>query len=479
MKKMKNYGVEKRGVLRSTVCAVLILLMIILPSSIKADGPTLVQVSPASSTVSAGQTFTISIACTPGQSIKSYELDLSFNPTLLHANSVTEGTIFTGYTTFFNAGTINNTAGTILDIYGLIVGTGGVTNPGTLVSLSFTAQAASGTTTIGLFDVGITNESAYVPITVTNGTVTLREFTLTVTLDGSGSVTKNPNYATYPYGTVVQLTAVPTTGWVFTSWSGNLSGSTNPASITMTGNKSVTAHFTANQYTLTITTTGSGTVTKNPNQVTYNYGQVVTVTAVPSAGWAFESWTGDLTGSQNPTTITMNGNKAVVAHFEDALLPQILNIARTTSDPLDTSPTYGWVNISCTVTDNVGVSQVVLRIHTPAGSWNNVSMTAGSAGKYYYRTTTAFSMAGNYSYSIRAIDTNNNINTSSTILFSMPPNWDINNDGTCGIFDFVLISNHYGQSGTNGWIREDADNNGLIQVLDLVYVSNHYGETWW
>ncbi len=453
--------------------------MIIVPPPLQADSPTLVQVNPATKTVSAGQTFSISISCTPGQTIKSFELKLSFNPSLLHANSVTEGTIFTGYTTFFNAGTINNTAGTIVDVYDLIVGAGGVTTPGSLVSLSFTAQAASGTTTIGLYDVGITNDTAYVPITVTNGTVTLREFTLTITLDGSGSVTKNPNQATYAYGTVVTLTAVANTGWVFSSWTGNLSGSTNPTTITMNGNKSVTAHFTANQYTLTITTTGSGSVTKNPNQSTYTYGQVVTVTAVPASGWAFSSWTGDLSGSTNPTTITMNGNKAVVAHFVDSMSPQMSNIARTTSNPLDTNPSYGWVNVSCTITDNVAVSQVIVRIHNPSGSWNNVSMTSRTSGKYYYRSTTAFSTAGNYSYTIWTKDTSNNTNTSSAILFSMAPNWDINLDGDCLIFDLVLISNKYGQTGANGWIREDVDNNGEIQVLDLVNVSTHYAETWW
>jgi uncharacterized repeat protein (TIGR02543 family) len=479
MAEMKNRRIQKRGLLLSIFCIMLLLLMIIVPSPLSADGPTLVQVNPASKTVSAGQTFTISISCTPGQTIKSYELKLSFNPTLLHANSVSEGTIFTGYTTFFNAGTINNTAGTIINVYGLIVGAGGVTNPGTLISLSFTAQAASGTTAIGLFDVGITNDTAYVPITVTNGTVILREFTLTISLDGSGTVTKNPNQATYPYGTVVQLTAVANTGWVFSSWTGNLSGSTNPASITMNGNKSVTAHFTANQYTLTITTDGSGSVTKNPNQATYTYGAVVTLTAVPSTGWAFSSWTGDLSGSTNPTTITMNGNRAVTAHFLDAMAPQMSNIARTTSNPLDTSPSYGWVNVSCTVTDNVAVSQVVLRIHNPSGTWNNVSMVTRTAGKYYYRSTTAFSNAGNYTYTIWTKDTSNNTNTSSTILFSMSPNWDINLDGDCLIIDLVLISNQYGQTGANGWIREDADNNGEVQVLDLVSVSNHYAETWW
>ena len=479
MVKMTTREVEKKESIIAVFCCILLILLIFSPVSVTADNPTLVYVNPATRTVSAGQTFSISISCTPGQTIKSYELKLSFNPALLHANSVSEGTIFTGYTTFFNDGTINNVAGTITDIYGLIVGAGGVSSPGTLVNISFTAQAASGTTSIGLYDVGVTNNTAYVPITVTNGTVILREFTLTITLDGSGSVTKNPNQATYPYGTVVTLTATPSTGWVFSSWTGDLSGNTNPTTLTMTANKSVVAHFTANQYTLTITTTGSGTVTKNPNQATYAYGTVVTLTAIPSSGWMFNSWSGDLTGSQNPKTITMNGNKAVSAHFTDSMAPLMSGITRTNSSPLDTSPSYGWVNVSCTITDNVGVTQVVLRIHTPSGSWNNVSMTAGSSNKYYCRSTTAFSTAGNYTYTIWAKDAADNSNTSNSIVFSMPPNWDINLDGDCLIFDLVLISNRYGQTGANGWIREDVDNNGDIQVLDLVAVSNHYAETWW
>jgi hypothetical protein len=43
----------------------------------------------------------------------------------------------------------------------------------------------------------------------------------------------------------------------------------------------------------------------------------------------------------------------------------------------------------------------------------------------------------------------------------------------------VLISNHYGQSGSNGWIREDANNNGAIQVMALVLVSNNFGASWY
>ena len=47
----------------------------------------------------------------------------------------------------------------------------------------------------------------------------------------------------YTDGTVVQLTAVPNTGYVFTGWSGDAGGTSNPVSVTMDGNKSVTANM--------------------------------------------------------------------------------------------------------------------------------------------------------------------------------------------------------------------------------------------
>ena len=163
----------------------------------------------------------------------------------------------------------------------------------------------------------------------------------------------------------------------------------------------------------------------------------------------------------------------------DSLPPQISGIIRTTSTPLDANSSYGWVNVSCTVTDNIAVFQVVLRIHTPGGAWNNVSMVPGAAGTYYYRSTTAFSAVGNYSYSLRAFDTSNNAVISSTVLFSMPPNWDVVTDGSVTVLDLVFISNQYDDSGGAGWIREDVDNTGDIEVLDLVLVSIHFGEEWW
>jgi hypothetical protein len=103
--------------------------------------------------------------------MKAFEMKLSYNPSLIRAVSVTEGDIFTGYTTFFNSGEIDNTAGHIINIYDLIVGQGNVTGAGSLVTINFTARSTSGTSSLTLYDVRLTNETDYLPITVTSGNV--------------------------------------------------------------------------------------------------------------------------------------------------------------------------------------------------------------------------------------------------------------------------------------------------------------------
>jgi uncharacterized repeat protein (TIGR02543 family) len=152
-------------------------------------------------------------------------------------------------------------------------------------------------------------------------------YTLTVNINpqGAGSVSLNPGGGNYPPGSQVTLTATPNPGYTFSSWSGDASGSTNPTTITMNGNKSVTANFTVippcsytlsvNIIPLTYAPPAPGTVTINPQKNTYCAGDQVTLKATPNSGWTFSSWSGGASGSANPTTITMNGNKSVTANF--------------------------------------------------------------------------------------------------------------------------------------------------------------------
>ncbi len=83
-----------------------------------------------------------------------------------------------------------------------------------------------------------------VELTGATGTYVPPEYSLTINTVGNGTVVKNPDQGTYQSGTNVELTATPNSGWVFSGWSGDASGSTNPLSVTMDGNKTVTATFT-------------------------------------------------------------------------------------------------------------------------------------------------------------------------------------------------------------------------------------------
>jgi uncharacterized repeat protein (TIGR02543 family) len=143
------------------------------------------------------------------------------------------------------------------------------------------------------------------------------EYTLSVT-SAHGTVAKDPNKATYHYGDVVQLTATPAAGWTFANWSGDVSSAANPVSVTMNGNKSVTANYIAIEYTLSVTS-AHGTVAKDPDKATYHYGEVVQLTATPATGWIFANWSGDASGTANPVSLTMNGNKTVTAHYTSNL----------------------------------------------------------------------------------------------------------------------------------------------------------------
>jgi hypothetical protein len=103
-------------------------------------------------------------------------------------------------------------------------------------------------------------------------------------------------------------------------------------------------------------------------------------------------------------------------------------------------------------------------------------MMHAGGGFYFYNTT--FSDIGSYSYFIWANDTSGNSNMSGVDTFDIPPNWDIDMDGQIFLQDLVKVSLKYGQSGPNGWIREDVNNDGQIFLTDFVQVSLHYGETW-
>lgn len=143
-------------------------------------------------------------------------------------------------------------------------------------------------------------------------------YTLTVSPPMNGTITKSPDQATYTYNASVAVTATAATGWHFVSWSGDLAGAVNPAEVIMTSNKTIGANFAINTYSLTTSTSGSGSVAKSPDQATYDHGSLVQLTATPGVGYMFTGWTGDATGMNNPLAVTMTANKSISATFVQA-----------------------------------------------------------------------------------------------------------------------------------------------------------------
>ena len=82
----------------------------------------------------------------------------------------------------------------------------------------------------------------------------------------------------------------------------------------MDGDKTVTANFKAS-YQLATETRGPGSVLTTPSTTTFIDGDEVILTASPAEGYGFVGWSGDLESTDQQTTLSMDSNKRVIAHF--------------------------------------------------------------------------------------------------------------------------------------------------------------------
>ena len=187
---------------------------------------------------------------------------------------------------------------------------------------------------------------AFVNWTVTNGTASIADATVastTVTLNSgnatvqanfaikqysititsvNGTVAKNPDQSLYDSNTTVTLTATTDIGYWFTGWSGDLSGSANPAAVRMNGNKNITATF-SNTCQLTVSAAAGGMITApSSSPITVALGAATTITAAPNAGYVFSEWT-DTSGNASiayknsayTTVKLVSGNAVLQAGF--------------------------------------------------------------------------------------------------------------------------------------------------------------------
>jgi hypothetical protein len=151
----KNKMTEKKGIIVLDLILVSFVLLISLAfSSVMAQNPTpIISVSPASIDVSPRDTFTIEIKVEPkGSEIYGVEYNLSFDNSLLKAQTQTQGTFLRQdgmNTTEIIANEINNTFSK-LEYCEFRDVEDGVTNPGVLTSISFEVIGTAGTSALNL-----------------------------------------------------------------------------------------------------------------------------------------------------------------------------------------------------------------------------------------------------------------------------------------------------------------------------------------
>jgi hypothetical protein len=597
---------------------------------VDAEGVTTVGVTPVSVQTGPGESLVIDITCTPGRPLKAFELKISFDATIIHVESVETGDIFDGYPTFFNTGVIDNSAGVISPIFGLILGQGNVTTAGTLISLSVSTLSTTGTSAIHLYDVGVTNETTYGSLSVTDGEIIV-DATPPVIVDES----PGEGYTDEPY--VFQMSVSDTIdSWenlsVFVDWShgshgGNVSliGTDGSFQRAVTLDETSTADlfyraYAADSFGNSVTTaissvpvldntlpslvldasddlgyagssfsfsiSASDNIAVSSVNVSWTHGSFQRNKALSySAG----SWRGTIVLDQSisglnyrvqvndssgnhvqgslqsipvvdesdpeislisctPATPEVNMPVNISAEISDnialadvflhvvypdasvvncsllgnasgmryyctrsyALLglyhywfwaldtsgnvkkssegsftigdgeaPVISQVSLRVSDPVDTEEGFGWVNISCEVTDNVGIASVNVSLLLPDGGWEDALLVHGALDSYYLNGSTVFFEPGNFTITLFATDTSGNTANYDPLTLSIAPNWDINENGRGDLLDVNLAALLYDVSHTAGWTREDVDNNGCVELHDLLLVSNHYLEIWW
>jgi len=164
--------------------------------------------------------------------------------------------------------------------------------------------------------------------------------TTNVNIANGGRILRSPNAVRFYAGTQVTLTAIPNTHYEFEGWTGvpeGVNASNAVITITMNSDLALTANFVPKQYTLTTSTTGSGSVSRSINQETYSYGTQITLTATPSNHrHKFDRWEGapdEVNAIDSQITFNISGNLTLNARFREGVRNPIMsspfNIAGT------------------------------------------------------------------------------------------------------------------------------------------------------
>lgn len=159
-----------------------------------------------------------------------------------------------------------------------------------------------------------------------------KRYTLLTEIEGSGKIEEKiiqNKSEEYDFETMVQLTAVPDSGWQFEEWFGDLSGDINPQTIVMDTVKAVKAAFIGKRLSVEINSTEGGTgsvqkISRTETTTEFRFGDRIEIKAEPESGWEFTGWSGDLNTNESPYQFTLTKDISLTANFRKQYLPLII-----------------------------------------------------------------------------------------------------------------------------------------------------------
>ena len=177
----------------------------------------------------------------------------------------------------------------------------------------------------GISDVGI--DDLYIgdtPVADVAFVASSTDRTITVTQPSFGTIALNPAKTVYQLGDEVTATVTVPEHYIFSNWTGGISGTTNPITFTVGQSISISANVTVDptnppaSSTITINqpTTG-GTINITPVQTTYYNGTTITASLSISSGYSFDGWTGSFSGTTNPKTFVLTENVTIGATLSE------------------------------------------------------------------------------------------------------------------------------------------------------------------
>ena len=158
---------------------------------------------------------------------------------------------------------------------------------------------------------------------------------IAITQPTFGTISLSPVKTAYQLNDQVTATISVPEHYVFTGWTGDLSGTETSKAFTVDKNMVIGATVIVDtqnppaQSTIIVNQPVGATITLQPQQATYYNGTTVTAQLAIQSGYQFNGWSGSLSGATNPTTFILNGNMTIGATISEIQVSSTKRIVST------------------------------------------------------------------------------------------------------------------------------------------------------